>query len=115
MHIDLESALAHLPLPATTTWPQGVWDKTAFEHGTMSLIVFTPRGLDHQTSHTQDELYIVVKGSGALSIDGKPHPFHEGDALFVPAHVEHRFTTFTPDLITWAIFWGPKGGETPAP
>jgi len=31
--------------------------------------------------------------------------------LFVPAGVEHRFTRFTPDFVTWVIFYGPKGGE----
>jgi len=109
--IDLKSALAHLPLPATSVWPEGVWDKTLFEHGTMSVLIFTPRGRDYQTKHSQDELYIIVKGSGTLLIADTPHDFSEGAALFVPAETPHRFTDFTDDLITWAIFWGPAGGE----
>jgi mannose-6-phosphate isomerase-like protein (cupin superfamily) len=112
MVIDLKSALSHLPLHATPTWPEGVWDKTMFEHGTMSVLLFTPRGHDFQTTHTQDELYIVLKGSGTLLIDGRPNPFREGDVLFVPANTLHRFVDFTEDLTTWAIFWGPQGGET---
>ena len=111
MHTDLKSALASLPLPATSSWPEGVWDKTVFEHGTMSVLVFTPRGCDYQSSHKQDELYIVMKGSGTLMIEETPHPFAEGDALFVPAEKQHRFVEFSQDLITWAIFWGPPGGE----
>ena len=111
MHFDLKSALSPLPLPATATWPEGVWDKTVFEHGTMSLLVFTPRGNDYQTSHTQDELYIVMKGSGTLMIEDIPYPFVEGAVLFVPAEKRHRFVEFSQDLITWAIFWGPAGGE----
>jgi mannose-6-phosphate isomerase-like protein (cupin superfamily) len=105
MVIDLKTALSHLPLPATPTWPEGVWDKTMLEHGTMSVIVFAPRGRDYQTKHAQDELYIVVKGSGTLMIADKPHAFGEGDVLFVPAEVQHRFVDFTDDLTTWAIFW----------
>ena len=111
MHFDLKSALSPLPLPATATWPEGVWDKTVFEHGTMSVLVFTPRGNDYQTSHTQDELYIVMKGSGTLMIEDIPYPFVEGAVLFVPAEKRHRFVEFSQDLITWAIFWGPAGGE----
>ena len=111
MHIDLKSALSHLPLPPTTAWPEGIWDKTMFSHGTMSVIVFTPRGRDYQTSHDQDELYIVMKGSGILMIEDTPYPFAEGDVLFVPATKRHRFSEFSQDLITWAVFWGPKGGE----
>jgi mannose-6-phosphate isomerase-like protein (cupin superfamily) len=77
----------------------------------MSVLIFTPRGRDYQTKHAQDELYIVMKGSGTLMIADKPHAFHEGDVLFVPAETQHRFIDFTDDLITWAIFWGPAGGE----
>lgn len=112
MVIDLRTAMSYLPLPATSTWPEGVWDKTMFAHGTMSVIVFTPRGRDYQTRHSQDELYIVMKGSGTLMVEQTRHPFHEGDVLFVPAEKQHHFIEFTDDLVTWAIFWGPAGGET---
>ena len=78
----------------------------------MSVIVFTPRGRDYQTKHSQDELYIVIKGSGTLMIADAPHSFCKGDVLFVPAETQHRFVDFTQDLITWAIFWGPPGGES---
>jgi mannose-6-phosphate isomerase-like protein (cupin superfamily) len=111
VHIDLKSAIAHLPLPATASWPEGVWDKKVFEHGTMSVIVFTPRGHDYQTAHKQDELYVVIKGSGRLVIEDSSFKFVEGDVLFVPAEKRHRFAEFTEDLITWAVFWGPAGGE----
>jgi len=112
MVIDLKTALSQLPLPATPAWPEGVWDKTLFEHGTMSVIAFTPRGHDYQTKHSQDELYIVIKGSGTLMIVDIAHSFGEGDVLFVPAETQHRFVDFTDDLMTWAIFWGPAGGES---
>lgn len=111
MHIDLKTALSQLPLPATPSWPEGVWDKTLFKHGTMSVLIFTPRGRDNQTKHSQDELYIVIKGSGTLLVSDAPRRFCEGDVLFVPAGTEHRFVDFTQDLVTWAIFWGPEGGE----
>src|SRR6201999_1469575 len=53
----------------------------------------------------QDELYIIMKGSGTLKIEDTRFPFVQGDVLFVPAGKRHRFVDFTPDLITWAIFW----------
>ena len=111
MSIELGKFSSMLPLPATERWPTGVWDTEAFSHGSMSVILFTPRGTDHQTSHQQDELYVVLAGSGTLIIGDKGHPFGVGDVLFVPATVTHRFSDFTQDLVTWAVFWGPKGGE----
>lgn len=35
--------------------------------------------------------------------------------LFVPANKAHRFEEFSQDLITWAVFWGPQGGEAEHP
>jgi len=111
MKFELQEHLAKLPLPATTSWPEGVWDIDAFEHGSMSLIVFAPKGTDYQTSHTQDEIYVVMQGSAVLELGGEPLGCQQGDVLFVPAGVEHRFVEIV-DLVTWAIFYGPDGGES---
>ena len=113
MRISLQDMLAKLPLPATAKWPQGVWDAEALAHGSMSLIVFAPVGTDYQTTHGQDELYIVQRGHGVLMVEEEPFPFVAGDVLFVKANALHRFIEFSDDFVTWAVFWGPKGGESP--
>lgn len=64
MKISLADHLRKIPLPPTAKWPEGVWDVDALRHGSMSLLLYTPSGTDYQTPHEQDELYIVVKGSG---------------------------------------------------
>ena len=111
MVFSLKEHLAKLPLEATPKWPEGVWDTEAFAHGTMSLILYTPHGKDYQTPHEQDELYIVVRGEGELIVEDQVHAFKPGDVLFVPARKEHRIQNFSEDINTWAVFWGPKGGE----
>ncbi|HEY3401837.1 MAG TPA: cupin domain-containing protein [Ohtaekwangia sp.] len=111
MVFPIKDFLAQLPLEATERWPEGVWDVEAFRNGTMSLILFAPKGKDYQTFHEQDELYMVMKGEGELVIEGVTHAFKTGDVLFVPALKHHHFENFSDDLITWAVFWGPKGGE----
>ena len=111
MKISGKDMFKQLPLPATEKWPEGVWDIEALRHGSMSLILFAPQGRDYQTPHLQDELYIVLSGEGTLEIEGTEFPFTAGDALFVPANAEHRFTQFSRDIQMWAVFWGPEGGE----
>jgi mannose-6-phosphate isomerase-like protein (cupin superfamily) len=111
MKISIHDFLQKLPLPATPKWPEGVWDIEALRHGTMSLLLFAPTGKDYQTAHEQDEIYIVVKGSGTFIKNEFRYKFSEGDALFVPAGTDHHFEDFSDDLTMWVIFWGSKGGE----
>jgi mannose-6-phosphate isomerase-like protein (cupin superfamily) len=64
-----------------------------------------------QTPHSQDELYIVLAGSGTFFKNGETRPFRAGDVIFVEAGAEHRFQNFSEDFETWVVFWGPEGGE----
>ena len=77
----------------------------------MSVEIYKPRHTDKQTPHLQDEIYVIISGSGEFSNAGVSPPFSPGDILFVPAGVEHRFENFTDDFAAWVIFYGPNGGE----
>lgn len=105
-HVTLAKALALLP-------PDAVGRRYAepLTNGSMRLGLYAPRGFDPQQPHEQDELYLVVHGTGTFVHDGKRTPFGPGDALFVAAGIDHRFEDFSDDFVTWVVFWGPKGGE----
>ena len=81
------------------------------KHGTMSLEYFAPLKTDTQTTHKQDEIYVVVKGDGFFFREGERVACKKGDVLFVPAGMDHRFENFSDDFATWVIFYGPDGGE----
>jgi mannose-6-phosphate isomerase-like protein (cupin superfamily) len=49
---------------------------------------------DRQQPHDFDEVYLVLEGRGVLDVEGSPTPLAEGEALFVPAGAEHRFTAY---------------------
>jgi mannose-6-phosphate isomerase-like protein (cupin superfamily) len=85
-----------------------------FNHGDGRFVLFAPHGEDAQTPHTQDEVYIVVSGTGTFRRGDEVVTFAPGDMLFVTAHVPHRFETFSDDFLTWVAFWGPKDGSVPA-
>jgi mannose-6-phosphate isomerase-like protein (cupin superfamily) len=91
--------------------PDGKSFAVAFEHGTLKLGLFAPRGVDLQQPHSQDEVYMVIQGEGRFLCGGTRHDFGPGDVLFVPAGVEHRFEDFSDDLAVWVVFYGPEGGE----
>ena len=107
--IAWRDALARLPTP------EGKRFVAMFEHGTLLVELYAPRGADPQKPHTRDELYVVVAGNGTFFCDGTRMRFETGDALFAPAHAEHRFEDFSDDLAVWVMFYGVEGGEAASP
>ena len=103
--ITMEDALARIP------GPDGERFARMLEHGSLSVEIYAPRSHDPQTPHEQDEVYVVMSGTGEFVNGGERRPFSRGDVLFVPAGVEHRFEKFSNDLVVWVIFYGPQGGE----
>lgn len=92
--------------------PNGERFAEGFTHGSLRVLLYAPRGTDTQQPHEQDEVYIVMKGSGSFIVGDEKRPFAEGDVLFAPSRVAHRFDEFTDDLIVWVVFYGPSGGES---
>jgi len=84
---------------------------TLFEHGTLSIELYAPRGIDAQTPHARDELYMIARGHGTFACAGERHDFAEGDVLFAAAGLKHRFEDFSDDFAAWVVFYGPNGGE----
>ena len=103
---------ASLSAARTSPIPPGRRAARLFSHGSMGVWFYAPHGADLQTPHDQDEVYIIVNGTGSFFCAGERVQFGPGDALFVPANAEHRFEEFGDDLEAWVVFYGPKGGES---
>ncbi len=85
--------------------------KELFSHGSLTVEIYKPEGVDLQQPHSRDELYVITAGSGYFVNGSSRDKFEQGEVLFVPAGVVHRFEDFTDDFSTWVIFYGPEGGE----
>jgi mannose-6-phosphate isomerase-like protein (cupin superfamily) len=107
--LRITDAITKLPTP------EGKRFATIFEHGTLQVEIYAPRGSDPQQPHTRDEGYFVAAGSGEFVCDETRTAFGPTDFLFAAAGVSHRFENFTDDLVVWAIFYGPEGGESSEP
>jgi mannose-6-phosphate isomerase-like protein (cupin superfamily) len=103
--IDIDKAIAALPMPPDEQY------MIVYRHGTLEAGIYAPRGVDDQSPHSRDEVYVVVKGSGLFVCGNKRKLFTPGELLFVPAGTVHRFESFSDDLTVWVIFYGPPGGE----
>ena len=83
----------------------------ALRHGSMKCALHAPSGTDRQGPHRQDELYIVVSGTGDIVKNGERLRSAPHDVIFVEAGAVHRFENFSSDFQTWVVFWGSEGGE----
>jgi len=101
----LKDGLAQLPTPNGDRFVK------LFEHGTLEVEVYAPRGEDPQQPHRRDEVYLVATGRGEYVCDEERAEFGPGDFLFAPAGAVHRFEKFSDDLAVWVLFYGPDGGE----
>ena len=68
-----------------------VHQSPGLEIGVYVLVAPEP---DQQSPHEDDEVYVVLEGSGVLTVEDEQIPVSEGKAVFVPAGAEHRFTGY---------------------
>jgi mannose-6-phosphate isomerase-like protein (cupin superfamily) len=68
-----------------------VHSSPGLEIGVYVLVAPEP---DRQQPHEVDEVYYVLEGRGALEIEGETVELQHGQAQFVAAGAEHRFTGY---------------------
>jgi len=68
-----------------------VHSSAGLEIGVYVLVAPEP---DRQQPHVDDEVYVVLEGEGVLEVAGEPVALTEGNAVFVAAGAEHRFTAY---------------------
>ncbi|MBP6432679.1 MAG: cupin domain-containing protein [Ferruginibacter sp.] len=71
----------------------------------MSIEYFAPKNIDTQQPHAQDEIYVIASGTSYFYRNGETIECKNGDVIFVPAGMEHRFVNFSEDFATWVIFY----------
>lgn len=67
-------------------------------------------GVDTQSPHTEDEIYVVTSGRASLQTPSGTAEVAPGAVIFVPAGEEHRFVSVTEDLTLLVVF-GPAYGS----
>jgi mannose-6-phosphate isomerase-like protein (cupin superfamily) len=68
-----------------------VHESPGLEIGVYVLVAPEP---DRQQPHEDDEVYVVLEGRGTLEVEGEGVSVQEGQALFVAAGADHRFSGY---------------------
>ena len=85
-----------------------VHESTGLEVGVYVLVAPEP---DRQQPHEDDELYVVLEGTGVLEVKGEQVAVREGSAVFVEAHADHRFTAY--EHLSVLVIFERKSAEKP--
>ncbi|HEU5244320.1 MAG TPA: cupin domain-containing protein [Gaiellaceae bacterium] len=78
-------------------------ESPGLELGVYVLVAPEP---DRQQPHEDDEVYLVLEGSGTLEVEGERVDLREGKACFVAAGADHRFIGYE-QLTVLVIFERP--------
>jgi mannose-6-phosphate isomerase-like protein (cupin superfamily) len=82
-----------------------VHESPGLELGVYVLVAPEP---DRQQPHEDDEVYVVLEGSGTLEVEGERVDLREaGQGVFVPAGADHRFVGYE-QLAVLVIFERPR-------
>jgi len=76
----------------------------------VGLYVLAAGQPDLQQSHTEDEVYYVVSGSGRITVGDEVRDVQPGSIVFVATAVPHRFHDISEDL-TLLVAFGPAEGS----
>ena len=68
-----------------------VHESPGLEIGVYVLVAPEP---DRQQPHADDEVYVVLEGTGVLEVEGTHVELREGNAAFVPAGADHHFSAY---------------------
>ena len=68
-----------------------IHESAGLELGVYVLVAPEP---DRQQPHEDEEVYVVLEGTGVLEVEGEQVPVREGSAVFVEAGADHRFTAY---------------------
>ena len=62
---------------------------TPSENLTLGVARLPPGGALHEHRHTQEEVYLVLEGSGLVTVGGAETAVEAGSAVFIPGDVPH--------------------------
>jgi mannose-6-phosphate isomerase-like protein (cupin superfamily) len=77
----------------------------------LGVYVLVAPEADRQQPHEDDEIYVVLEGSGVLQVEKRSVSVKEGDAVFVEAGVDHRFIAY--EHLSVLVIFERKSAENP--
>ena len=74
------------------------------------LVPGGPRGKVHHHRNA-DNVYIVKRGEGTLTVDGETHIIRENDVVYIPAGVVHSLANLSDQVFEIFEIYAPAGAR----
>jgi mannose-6-phosphate isomerase-like protein (cupin superfamily) len=74
------------------------------------LISGGPRGKVHRHSHS-DNVYIVKRGEGTLTVEDKTYVIREDDVVYIPAGMRHSLSNLSGSAFEIFEIYAPAGAQ----
>ena len=74
------------------------------------LVPGGPRGKRHHHSKA-DNVYIVKRGEGSLTIEDKSYVIREDDVIYIPAGTKHSLSNLSQDIFEIFEIYAPSGSH----
>ena len=74
----------------------------------MGLYVLPAGGVDPQQPHREDEVYVVMRGRGRITVGDETRPVESGSIVYVGRGVSHRFHDISEELAILVFFAPPE-------
>ena len=77
--------------------PWGRWEEYIFEptYRVKRIMVFPGKRLSLQRHKLREEVWVIVEGSGLVTLGDKTYPIKKGDVLNIPKYTIHRIENNT--------------------
>ena len=83
---------------------QAYFEFMHFSALSMGVYSLPAGGVDAQKPHTEDEIYLVMKGKATIRVDEEDRPVEVGSVVYVAANVIHHFHSIIEDLTLLVLF-----------
>jgi mannose-6-phosphate isomerase-like protein (cupin superfamily) len=67
----------------------------------MQITDVEPKEMQFLHSHTQEQCYYIIMGTGLMIIDDQTREVREGDAVFIPSNSKHGIKNIGNDMLTY--------------
>jgi mannose-6-phosphate isomerase-like protein (cupin superfamily) len=74
------------------------------------LIAGGPRGKIHRHTNS-DNVYIVKRGEGTLTVEDKSYVIREDDVVYIPAGMRHSLSNLSAGVFEIFEIYAPAGGQ----